>query len=273
MNEVLTMRSPWDRLEAARKRSKLDRYWYRWHNRLNERSKKFERVFSKYLDFERKKFLAVISHLSIKAATINQTENDLVIVQKLSIQKYIDELEKTLKGIGEEFARDEFAALTFKFTGLPKVVESWLDSYEPKIVDDIGKTTIDRVMRDIRNGIEEGETLRDIEDRINHTYNDWQRSRVPFIARTEVGRIASMSQQAVLNEGSKLLTETEVIMQTWLTARDDRVRDSHVELEGEQRELDQEFLPGLKFPRDPDGDAAEVINCRCTLLAEVVEQK
>ena len=80
-------------------------------------------------------------------------------------------------------------------------------------------------------------------------------------------------QQAVLHEGEKLLTANEVIVQTWLTARDDRVRDSHQDLEGEQRELDEEFLPGLMFPRDPDGEAGEVINCRCTLLAEVQQKE
>ncbi len=37
-------------------------------------------------------------------------------------------------------------------------------------------------------------------------------------------------------------------------------------MDGEIRELDDRFSNGLKFPGDPDGDAGEVINCRCALL-------
>ena len=48
---------------------------------------------------------------------------------------------------------------------------------------------------------------------------------------------------------------------------DDRTRPSHLELDGERRDLDEEFSNGLQYPGDPDGDPSEVYNCRCTMVA------
>jgi phage portal protein BeeE len=56
----------------------------------------------------------------------------------------------------------------------------------------------------------------------------------------------------------------------WLSQQDDRVRDSHQELDsGESIAMEAKFANGLMFPGDPDGDPAEIINCRCTLLPVV----
>lgn len=52
----------------------------------------------------------------------------------------------------------------------------------------------------------------------------------------------------------------------WLAALDSRTRGSHRHLDGEVVGLDAEFSNGLKYPGDPDGPAAEVYNCRCTLV-------
>ena len=53
-------------------------------------------------------------------------------------------------------------------------------------------------------------------------------------------------------------------MKQWDAAMDKRTRDSHARVDGEIRELDEKFSNGLRFPGDPLGSAAEVVNCRCT---------
>lgn len=40
-------------------------------------------------------------------------------------------------------------------------------------------------------------------------------------------------------------------------------RHSHIALSGTVREVGSEFLPGLKYPGDPDAPASETINCHC----------
>ena len=40
-------------------------------------------------------------------------------------------------------------------------------------------------------------------------------------------------------------------------------RQSHIALNGEIREVGAEFLPGLKYPGDPDAPPSETIHCHC----------
>lgn len=40
-------------------------------------------------------------------------------------------------------------------------------------------------------------------------------------------------------------------------------RHIHIALSGTVREVGSEFLPGLKYPGDPDAPASETINCHC----------
>lgn len=86
-------------------------------------------------------------------------------------------------------------------------------------------------------------------------------SRAKTIARTEGHRIQQMStvdaQQAAKAKGADVLKQ-------WDATLDGRTRESHRRVDGEIRELDAKFSNGLMFPGDPNGSAAEVVNCRCT---------
>lgn len=52
----------------------------------------------------------------------------------------------------------------------------------------------------------------------------------------------------------------------WYATKDSRTRKSHRVIDGERVPIREEFSNGLMYPADPDGDPAEVYNCRCTLL-------
>lgn len=52
----------------------------------------------------------------------------------------------------------------------------------------------------------------------------------------------------------------------WKTAGDNRVRDSHAAIDGEEVDINALFSNGLKRPKDPNGRPEEVYNCRCTIL-------
>lgn len=55
----------------------------------------------------------------------------------------------------------------------------------------------------------------------------------------------------------------------WLATLDDRTRDSHAIIDGECVDIEEEFSNGLMCPGDSSGDAEEVYNCRCTMVAQV----
>lgn len=59
------------------------------------------------------------------------------------------------------------------------------------------------------------------------------------------------------------------VSKVWVAAMDTHTRDSHRSLDGEEVAYNEEFSNGLMYPGDPDGEPAEVYNCRCTMIADV----
>jgi SPP1 gp7 family putative phage head morphogenesis protein len=85
------------------------------------------------------------------------------------------------------------------------------------------------------------------------------------IARTEMGTIASMTRNDVFrSEGIEKIQ--------WITANDEKVRASHNDLNDSVILFGDRYSNGLRFPRDPNGSAGEIINCRCSYIA-VFEDK
>lgn len=83
------------------------------------------------------------------------------------------------------------------------------------------------------------------------------------IARTEGHRIQC---HAAMDAGYKAKEMGANVVKQWDSTLDGKTRTSHVLLDGEIREMEEPFSNGLMFPSDPNGIAAEVINCRCALL-------
>lgn len=83
------------------------------------------------------------------------------------------------------------------------------------------------------------------------------------IARTEGHRI---QVQGAMDACYKAKDVGADVVKQWDSTLDGRTRPSHQRVDGEIRELDEKFSNGLMFPGDPDGGAAEVVNCRCALL-------
>ena len=85
------------------------------------------------------------------------------------------------------------------------------------------------------------------------------------IARTEGHRIQC---QAGMDACYKAKERGADVVKKWDSTLDAKTRESHIAVDGEIRELDKPFSNGLMFPSDPNGAAAEVINCRCALLQD-----
>ena len=91
---------------------------------------------------------------------------------------------------------------------------------------------------------------------IRELYDGYSTGRSYVIARTEVGGAANYgSQEAARQSGV-------VEMKEWISSRDDRVRDSHVAIDGQRRKLDQKYSNGCSAPC-VGGPPEEVILCRC----------
>lgn len=125
-------------------------------------------------------------------------------------------------------------------------------------VDVLKKKITTEVSRSIATGSSYAQTAKRLADQTRIGYNKAIR-----IARTEGHRIQTTAAMDVMEAAKEKGAD---VLKQWDAALDARTRESHAQVDGEIREVDEKFSNGLMFPGDPSGGAAEVVNCRCALL-------
>ena len=94
-------------------------------------------------------------------------------------------------------------------------------------------------------------------------------ARASATFRTEVGRIQSVAKQA---RQEQVAEQVDDIEKRWQATGDSRTRSGHLDAHGQSVPVDGFFRVArekgerkedLRFPRDPRGEAGNVINCRC----------
>jgi len=122
----------------------------------------------------------------------------------------------------------------------------------------------DRLRNNIRtsivNSLENGGSLGDLVNAVRSQFKASQ-ARVTTIARTECGIAMNGARFDAISE--------EVEKKLWVSSKDSFVRASHKDYSklGSQP-MNYEYSDGLRYPQDSEcGDAEEVVNCRCTLVA------
>lgn len=117
----------------------------------------------------------------------------------------------------------------------------------------------------IQEGIAEGESIDDIASRLDKISEFIKKHRSKRTAQTEVIGATNDGQLASYIEAG--MTKKE-----WLTARDEKVRDSHAAADGQVVPITESFTTGigsrLQYPGDRSSaaPAGDIINCRCTVL-------
>jgi SPP1 gp7 family putative phage head morphogenesis protein len=149
--------------------------------------------------------------------------------------------------------RETGAAIDFNFTD-PRVV--LLFQRRESLIKNVSKRVRDRVRDTLSDGVREGESVRKLSARVRDVF-DADRRRSLTIARTEVAQTFNGGRfEAKMQAGIKF--------HEWLTSRDTRVRDSHMDLDTDVVEVGEPFRNGLLYAGDPGGYPGETINCRCT---------
>ena len=124
-----------------------------------------------------------------------------------------------------------------------------------------GMNASERIHSDLVEGIEKGETIDQLADRVRARFREEYNGQARTVARTET--LSAFSKARDSSMGQAGVEEHE-----WLSARDELVRELH-QIDGETAKLGSEFSNGLRFPHDPEGEAGNVINCRCVTLPVV----
>lgn len=147
----------------------------------------------------------------------------------------------------------------------PNVVR-FMEQRSQRFAQRVNDTTWDTLKASLTQGIKDGESIADLEVRINNIMDLRVNQSSEAIARTEV---ISASNGGAL-EGWR---QSDVVKRKqWLaTLGDDRTRETHVEAHGQEVALDDDFEVGDGSGPAPGqiGLAEEDIQCRCTMLAVV----
>lgn len=144
-------------------------------------------------------------------------------------------------------------AIDFSF--LSPEVSKFMSEKMFEIADLVDGPLADDLRTALEEGIARGESVDKIADRVEEVFSV-SRSRAERIARTEVAEAFNGGRFATMKEAGVSKIE-------WLSARDNRVRDSHAEVDGEVVQLGDRFSNGLLYPLDPAGPPQEIVNCRC----------
>lgn len=134
-------------------------------------------------------------------------------------------------------------------------------------------STQDDIRREVLEGIDEGETVNEIGQRIQRA-TSFKPARGLLIARTETTRSLNNGHDAAY--GRMAEEEGVTVRRQWLSARDSATRDPHIILDGQERAVGELFvIEAGEFAGEkgtgPGGfdKAALVCNCRCTTVPVV----
>lgn len=159
-----------------------------------------------------------------------------------------------------------------------KVTDKTIDKYiaqRKKEIHSINSTTMDRVGNRIENTMKkmraDGATVNELAQAIREDILhgvEIRQGQAQMIARTELGIVTSTSRfEAMRVEG--------VQTHEWITAADERVRDTHLQAEEAGPILIGQPFPGcnLLYPLQMGGAPEEVINCRCVAVAVDMQEE
>ena len=141
------------------------------------------------------------------------------------------------------------------------------------------ETKTENIMQVIEDGLAQGRTLEQVAGDIRTQYGERYRDQSFTITRTEV---LSAISQGIQWEHETLSEVFSEVNKQWFHVGDagsnPDAREQHAKFEKEGSKgivpsnhvwVNDETGGRLRYPRDPNGGAADVINCRCTMVSQV----
>jgi len=145
---------------------------------------------------------------------------------------------------------------------------AFLRAQEQQFAEFVNETTWDKLRNSLADGLEAGESVDNLAERVRQIFDNATTNRAYAIARTEV--------IGATNAGTHMTFEESGVVEkkSWLSSRDSNVRPSHQAADGQVVGLNEPFNVGgyaLMFPGDPNAPPEERIQCRCTFLPVLKE--
>lgn len=126
-----------------------------------------------------------------------------------------------------------------------------------------------QITRQVTSGIIQGESIKQLADRLQTNIPEMNRDSAIRAARTAVTGAQNAGRQDSYDAAVKMGIEME---KQWLATLDMRTRHDHAMADGQVVAEDKPFEVGgeaLMFPGDTSGSGWNIYNCRCTMIAKV----
>lgn len=204
----------------------------------------------------------------------NTLANDLVNADKIAAGLINDSL-ADIYAVNANYAYYEIenltgAGLTFDLydkkavENLLKENPNFIPTVNPNIPLD-ERWNRQHITSEMLQGILQGESVPKIAKRMEKVTTMDKISSIRN-ARTYTTSVENQAKQDRYAEAEDMGIE---LQKEWMATLDERTRESHRELDGVRVDNDEEFLPNLKYPGDPEGDPEEIYNCRCRIVARI----
>lgn len=207
---------------------------------------KIEDAAKKYFKEQEKRITGSLKSIKANISFNVETENKLLVDITFPIFKELTEVEgeQALELLGEG---------GFEIT---PDAEMALRKNTMKFASEVNKTTRDALKKTIAEGMEAGEGIPKITERIQHIYKVADTNRANMIAQTESVRTAN---QADVTAWKSVGVKKKI----WYTALDDRVCDDCMALHGKVISIEGRFF---KDDYDTGEQPPRHCRCRCSLL-------
>lgn len=181
-------------------------------------------------------------------------------LKKSARDRWDDRMRPPMEALGRHSVQQMAAELRVGFNVLERGILKFIDKEVGFLIRSVTETTRDNIRRELRLGMEAGESVSQLAERIAQSAG-FSHERAKLIARTESTRATNGAQRESLSDYAK--TSGNKAKKEWLATLDDRVREEHEAMNGETKDINEPFSNGLQAPGEP--------NCRCTLLYSIEE--
>lgn len=140
------------------------------------------------------------------------------------------------------------------FDPMSAAVRAWIVKHGAESIKTILATNLDDVKRIILTGVDQNLTAVQLSRSVRDFYDDRSTFKAMRVARTEVNHAAGYGQREAAKQSGVVKTKS------WISSRDDRVRDEHILMDSKQNHdvpFDEPYSDGSTYPGEQD------IMCRC----------
>lgn len=235
-------------------------------NRIRQR---MELRFEKRLQRE-------FNQIGDQAAEVYESEARLRILLDGIEQRLLAIFQPHYRAVLEEFSRRQKQVLNLpkEETQFERMFRLFMEQVGAQNVKDVTDTTIKRIRAAILKAFAIELAVDEIAAMISESVGGAiGRYRSRLISRTETHAAASFANHTIAKDA-----DIPEMKKRWVAANDNRTRPHHVEMNGVEVGLDDDFevpyngiIYRMSYPGDPRGGPGNVCNCRCVVSYEIPE--